>query len=103
MSSPNSPLNHTSIDLEIEAIQRLRTLVPFIGTKCQVVRQLNGNDPVLCLDFTDCPQDLNRNKKEWQEFVLLLALSCHYLGLANSVVFKNGGRIIGWISLEQIT
>ena len=103
MSSSNSPLNNISIDLEIETIQRLRTLVPSIGTKCRVVRELDGNDLVLCLDFTDCPQDLNKNKKEWQEFVLLLALSCHYLGLANSVVFKSSKGIMGWMSLEQIT
>ena len=102
MESKNSPLNYTSIDLEIEAIQRLRTLVPLFSPQCRVWRELNGQEPVLCLDFTDCPQDLNRNKKEWQEFVLLLALPCHHLGLANSVIFKSSKRIIGWVSLEPI-
>ena len=94
--------HHLSVDLEMETIKRLRTLVPLLSPQCRVGRELQKNEPVLCLDFTHCPQDLNRNKKEWQEFALLLALSCHYLGLANSVVFKNGGQIIGWMSLEQI-
>ncbi len=103
MSSPNSPLNNTSIALEIEAIQRLRTLVPSLSTQCRVWRELNGHEPLLCLDFTDCLQDLNLNKKEWLEFVLLLALPCHHLGLANSMVFKSSKGIIGWVSLERIT
>ena len=94
--------HNLSVDLEIETIKRLRTLVPLLSPQCRVGRELKKNEPVLCLDFTNCPQDLNRNKKEWQEFALLLALSCHYLGLAHSVVFKNGGQIIGWMSLEQI-
>ena len=103
MASKNSPLNNTSIDLEIEVIKRLRTLVPSLSPQCRVGRELNGNEPVLCLDFTARPQDLNKNEKEWQEFILLLALPCNHLRLANSVVFKNGEQIIGWMSLEQIT
>ena len=102
MAAQNSPLNYTSIDLEIEAIKRFRALAPFISPKCRVVRELNGLDTVLCLDFTDCPQDLEMNEKEWQEVAQLLALSCHYLGLANSIVFKRGKRIVGWMTLEQI-
>ena len=102
MAAQNSPLNYTSIDLEIEAIKRFRALAPFISPKCRVFRELNGSDIVLCLDFADCPQELEMNKKEWQEFAQLLGLSCHYLGLANSMVFKRGKRIVGWMTLEQI-
>ena len=102
MASKNSPLNYRSIDLEKEVIKRFRILVPFLSPQCRVFRELNGRSPVLCLDFAACPQELQMNKKEWQEFALLLALSCHYLGLANSLVFKNGKRVLGWMTLEQI-
>ena len=102
MAAKNSPLNNTSIDLELEAIKRFRALAPFISPKCRVFRELNGRETVLCLDFADCPQELEMNEKEWQEFVQLLALPGHYLGLANSVVFKRGKQIAGWMTFEQI-
>lgn len=102
MASKNSPLNCTSTALELEAIQRFRNLAPFLDPKCRVFRELNGRSTVLCLDFTDCPQELKMNKKEWQEYARLLVHSSHYLGLANSVVFKNGDRILAWMSLTQV-
>lgn len=97
-----SPLNCTSIDLELEAIRRFRHLAPFLNPECQVFRELNGRSTVLCLDFTNCPQELTTNKKEWQEFAQLLVHSSHYLGLANSLVFKSGDRILAWMTLNQI-
>ncbi len=102
MASKNSPLNCTSIDLELEAIQRFRDLAPFLDPECRVFRELNGRSIVLCLDFTACPQDLKMNKQEWQEFAQLLVHSSHYLGLANSLVFKRGDRILAWMSLTQV-
>ena len=102
MASKNSPLNYRSLDLEKEVIRRFRALVPFLSPKCRVFRELNGRSSVLCLDFADCPQELQMSKKEWQEFALLLALSCHYLGLASSLVFRNGKRVLGWMTLDQI-
>ncbi len=102
MASKNSPLNCTSIDLELEAIKRFRALAPFLSPECQVFRELNGLSPILCLDFAACPQDLKMNKKEWLEFAQLLVHSSHYLGLANSLVFKNGDRVVGWMNFNQI-
>ena len=102
MASKNSPLNCRSIDLEIEAIKRFRDLAPFLDPECRVFRELNGLSTVLCLDFAACPQDLIMNKKEWRELAQLLVHSSHYLGLANSLVFKNGNRIFGWMNLDQI-
>ena len=90
----NSPLNYTSLDLEREAIQRFRGLAPFLSPQCRVGRELNGNSPILCLDFTACPQDLKLNQEEWPELARLLTHLSHELGLANSVVFKNGKRIV---------
>ena len=97
----NSPPNNTSIELEIEAINRFRELAPFISPKCLVFRERNSHKTVLCLDFTDCPQDLKMNQKEWSEIIMWLAIVCDYLGLANYVVFKNSGRIVGRMTLEQ--
>ena len=102
MASKNSPLNGTSIDLELEAIKRFRDLAPFLDPECLVWRELNDRTPVLCLDFTTCPQDLKMNKEEWQEFAKLLVHSSHYLGLANSLVFKIGDRVVGWMNFNQI-
>ncbi len=101
MVPKNSPLNCTSIDLEIEAIQRFRIRAPFLDPKCQVFRELNGRSPVLCLDFTACPQALKNNKEEWQNWARLLTDLSHELGLANSVVFKKGDRIVSWMTLNQ--
>ena len=103
MTFQDSPLKCTSIDLEIEAIKRFRSLTPFLDPKCLVFRELKVNSPVLCLDFTACPQDLKMNKEEWQEFAKPLVHSSHYLGLANSLVFKNGDRIVGWVNLDRIS
>ncbi len=64
MASKNSPLNCTSLNLELEAIKRFRNLAPFLSTECRVFRELNGRSIVLCLDFTACPQDLKINKGE---------------------------------------
>ncbi|MDJ0900100.1 MAG: hypothetical protein QNJ55_14950 [Xenococcus sp. MO_188.B8] len=102
MASKNSPFNCTSIDLEMEAIKRFRDLTPIISPECRVFRELNGRSTVLCLDFAACAQDLNMNKQEWQEFAELLVHSSHYLGLANSLVFKNGDHIVGWLNFNQI-
>ena len=98
MTSKNSPIHGISMDLEIEAIRRFRDFAPFLNPECRVFRQLKGHSTVLCLDFTACPQDLNMNQKDWQEFTQLLILSSHYLGLANSLMFKVGKRIISEIS-----
>ncbi len=94
--------HNRSRELEIEAIKRFRALAPLLSPQCRVVRELNGGEIFLALDFAACPQDLNKNEKELFELALLLAVSCHELGLANSMVLKRGQWIVGWMSLEQI-
>ncbi len=101
MRFKNSPLNNTSIDLEIEAIKRFRELASFIPPQCRVYREHNGAQTLLCLDFTDCPQELKMSQEEWSEITILLALSCDELGLAHSVVWKNGERIVGRMTLDS--
>ena len=102
MSSPNSQFDPTSRALEIEVIKRFRDLAPFIPPKCLVFRQRNPERTVLCLDFADCPQKLKMSPKKWSKITLLLANSCNELGLAKSLLFKNGKQILGWIGLKPI-
>ncbi len=102
MTFKNSPLKCTSKDLELEVIKRFRDLAPVLAPECRIFRELSGRSIVLCLDFAACPQDLKMdNKEEWQEFAKLLVHSSHDLGLAESLVFKNGDRILAWMSLNQ--
>ena len=96
-------LQCTSTDLELEAIRRFRNLTPLLSPECRVYRKLSGRSAVLYLDFAACPQDLNMDsKEEWQEFAKLLLHSSHYLGLADSLAFKKGDRILAWISPDRI-
>lgn len=101
MAAKNSPAHNTSIDLEREAIKRFRELVRFSSPKCRVWRELKGRETLLCLDFADCPQALKMNQSEWEEVMILLAISCDDLGIAKYVVFKNGERIVVRMSLGQ--
>lgn len=102
MASKNSPLNYTSFDLEREAISRFRSLAPFLPPECRIFRKIEQNSPVLCLDFTACPQELVVNRKELEEWAFLLALSSHYLGLASSIVFKIDNQVIVQMNLTEI-
>ena len=102
MPSKNLPLNYINIDLEIEAIQRFRSLVPFLSCDCRVFRELKGDSTILCFDFAACPQELKMSKEEWREWAELLLYSSHYLGLANSLLFKIGERTWGKMNFSQI-
>jgi hypothetical protein len=102
MASRNSPLKYSSADLEVEALKRFRLLSPVIPKECRLYRKIEKNSPILCLDFADCPQELSLATEELQELVILLALSSHYLGLANSIVLKLGDRIIMQIDLSEL-
>ncbi len=100
MSSPNSPSPDPSLDLEREVIKRFRSLVPFISRQCRIFRELKGRETLLCLDFSDYPQYRQINAKKWANIQLLLVSSCNQLGLANSVVWKEGKRIVGRMRLD---
>jgi hypothetical protein len=102
MASRNSPLKYSSADLEIEALRRFRLLSPVLPKECRLYRKIEGLSTILCLDFADCPQELSFTTEELQELVLLLSLSSHYLGLANSIWFKLGDRIFMQIDLTEL-
>ena len=97
----NLGVKYSHIDLEIEAIQRFRRIVPFVSPDCHVFRELEKNSTILCLDFAACPQELNMSREEWQGWGELLVYSSHYLGLADSLAFKIGKRTLSKMNLNQ--
>ena len=101
MSSPNSQFDHMSRALEREVIKRFRGLLPFIPRQCRIFRQLNRHKTILYLDFTAYPQYLKMNEQKWSDLTIWLALSCNQLGLAHSVVWKDGERIVGRMTLDS--
>lgn len=90
------PLPHyTSADLEKAALSRFRALLSFLPKDCKLHREVWGRSTVICIDCDDCPESLKIIKS--QTFLLLLV--AHYLGLANSVLFKTGKKVKGWTTM----
>ena len=98
MASKNFPLNY-SLDLEIEAIKRLRSFIPELPQECRVFRKLKGASTLLCLDFVDCPRELSRSMEQFG----LLAIVSYHLGLAESLIFMIDQQIIGWTTITENT
>lgn len=87
-----SPLNCTSADFEQAALTKFRSLVGFLPQDSKIFREPWGRSTVLCLDFANCPHLSNVN----QEQALLLSQAIFELGLANSIIFRLGSKIMGW-------
>lgn len=94
MSNKQSPLNHASSDLEKVAISRFRSLISSLPQECQIFRELWGRSTVLCLDFGNCPELLEMTR----ERSLLLLITAHSLGLADSLLFRLDKKVVGWKS-----
>ncbi|MGK7878460.1 MAG: hypothetical protein AB4426_35715 [Xenococcaceae cyanobacterium] len=95
MTDKNSPLNYTSADLEKAALNRFRSLLLYLPQDCKVFRELWGRSTVLCLDFADCPRLLKFTMAQF----LLLQLAAHHLGLADSLKFQIGNKVMGWTTM----
>jgi hypothetical protein len=98
MASPRSPYSYTSSDLEKIAIIRYRSLLTFLPPECKIFRELWGRSTVICLDFEQCPDQLEKTAE--QSF--LLSLTAHYLGLAESIVFRVGNKVIKWMTMKPV-
>jgi hypothetical protein len=97
MSIPNFPQSeYTSANLEKVAIERLRTLLPFLSVKCKIYREIWGQTTALCLDLQDCPNFLEIMRKKSP----LITKTSRDLGLANSLVFRFGNKILGWETVK---
>lgn len=77
-------------DLELEAIQKFRTLNPFLPTLCRIFRIVKETSSILCIDFTDCATEIPGDPTE---LIFLIALSSHSLGLADYLIFTVNNQI----------
>ncbi|HAG81571.1 MAG TPA: hypothetical protein DD379_16605 [Cyanobacteria bacterium UBA11162] len=90
--------NYTSADLEKAALSRFRSLISFLPAECKLGREIWNRSTVLCINFEDCPSLV----ESVQEQSFLLLLVAHYLGLADSVLFKTGKKVAGWMSMMPL-
>ncbi|MEY2856344.1 MAG: hypothetical protein RLZZ74_653 [Cyanobacteriota bacterium] len=86
------PLNCTSADFEQAALARFRSLVDFLPQNSKISRESWGRSTVLCLDFANCPHLFTVD----QEQARCLSQAIATLGLADSMIFRLGSKIVGW-------
>jgi hypothetical protein len=91
-----SPLNCTSANFEQVALARFRSLATFLPQDSKIFREPWGRSTVLCIDFANCPHLFNID----QEQAYLLSKAIATLGLANSIIFRIGSKIVGWKKLN---
>jgi hypothetical protein len=92
-----SPLNSTSSNFEKVALDKFRSLAKCLPRYIKIFREPWGHSTVLCVDFENCPQLFPLDREQ----ISLLAMAVEELGLANSVIFRIGGKIMGWKKLEK--
>jgi hypothetical protein len=91
-----SPLDCTSTNFEKIALQRFRSLASCLPEDIKIFREPWGRSTVLCLDFARCPNLFLTT----QANINLLAEAIQELGLANSVIFRIGKKIMGWKRID---
>jgi hypothetical protein len=99
MANQKSPHSYTSADFEKAALRKFCNLLPFLPNECKVFREIGGNSTVLCIDCEYCPDFVEQIQQ--QSFPILL--TAHSLGLADSVVFRLGKRVIGWTNMNTLS
>lgn len=87
-----SPLNCTSTEFEQAALSKLRFLVPFLPQDSKIFREPWGRSTVLCFDFSSCPHLFSVDQDQYRQ----ISLAIYKLGLANSMMFRMGSKILGW-------
>ena len=92
-----SPLNCTSANFELTALNRLRSLVNFLPRDAEVFREPWGRSTVLCIDFANCPHLSSVDREQ----VTLLSNAIAELGLTSSIIFRIGNKIIGWKKVKS--
>lgn len=97
MKFQNSPLDSMSAELEQVAIKRFRDLTLIVPLKCHIFRQIDDRVVTLYLDFVACARELANTMKNYA----LLTVASHKLGLADSLVFCIGDRILGWTNITK--
>jgi len=93
----DSPLNCTSANFEQVALTKFRCLTPFLPQDSKIFREPWGRSTVLCIDFANCPHLFSVD----QEQSRLLSQAITELGLANSMIFRIGSKIVGWKNIKH--
>jgi len=91
-----SPLNCTSANFEQVALSKFKAIATFLPQDSRVFREPWGRSTVLCIDFANCPHLFSID----QEQALLLGEAIAKLGLASSVIFRIGSKIVGWKKMK---
>lgn len=92
-----SPLNCTSANFEQVALNRFRAIAAFLPHDSKIFREPWGRSTVLCIDFANCPHLFSVDKEQ----ALLLEQAIATLGLASSVIFRIGSKIVGWKKMKS--
>lgn len=86
------PLDCTSADFEQAALAKFRSSVSFLPQDSRIFRESWDRSTVLCFDFVNCPHLFSVN----QEQTRFLCQAIAELGLADSMIFRMGSKILGW-------
>ena len=92
-----SPLNCTSANLEQAALSKFRSLATCLPQDIDISREPWGRSTVLCIDFANCPHLFSVD----QEQTRLLSKAISKLGLASSIIFRIGSKIVGWKNVKS--
>lgn len=87
---------YTSTNFEKVALAKFRSLAGCLPQDSKIFREPWGRSTVLCVDFETCPQFLPIDRQQTE---LLSEASCQ-LGLANSIIFRVGSKIVGWRKMK---
>lgn len=97
MNNSHPSFNCTSAELEKVAINRFRKLVRSLPSQCRVFRETWESSTVVCLDCGQCPDFLNEFSSSEDEIIQAI----QQLGLANTVLFRMGNKLIGWKAITS--
>ncbi len=89
-------LNYTSSHFEKVALDKFRFLARCLPPDSKIFREPWGRSTVLCIDFASCPHLFRLDGEQTR----LLDTAIAKLGLANSVIFRIGSKIVGWKKIE---
>ncbi|MGP0128016.1 MAG: hypothetical protein ACTMUB_01725 [cyanobacterium endosymbiont of Rhopalodia musculus] len=97
MNNFHPHFNSTSAELEKVAINRFRKLVRVLPSQCHIFRESWELSTVVCLDCSQCPDFLNELSSSEEEIIQAI----QQLGLANTVLFRMGNKLIGWKAITS--
>ena len=92
-----SPQNYTSTNFEQVALTKFRLLAACLPQDSKIFREPWGRSTVLCIDYKNCPHLFSVD----QDQIRLLSEAIIQLGLANSIIFRVGSKIVGWKKIKS--